>query len=450
MPLLPVAFIAIGLLATLARDLTILMHEPSAAGVEVPPDDRPRIALTFHDEPVEVTLGVSGFKPGDAVAERGRVPAVWEPSMRFGLVLLGPDGRPSPGRLTFEEQGLTNNVCVRLDGNEWLFGERPFRRSDGRMMRSWPGRWKERDRPLPSGRGRQSVWVYDAEQVEITQTVEIVRGPQSGLFDTCLVRYRIDNRDRRPHRVGLRFLLDTYIGRNDGVPFLIPGRAQLCSDRLDFHGAEVPDFIQALERENLADPGTVARVQLRPGGDLESPTRVTLGAWPNPKLADRDPRCDQEKTLWEVPVLPIRSLSPADSAVTIYWAERLLPPEGTREVGFTYGLGNVSSGEGGQLGLTVGGAFVPGGEFTVTALVSNPVAGQTVALTLPPEFELVEGAAEQRVPPLPPGAPSPNSPVSWRVRAGPKEGTYNIQVRSSTGVSQAQAVRIKVKGIFGD
>jgi hypothetical protein len=54
------------------------------------------------------------------------------------------------------------------------------------------------------------------------------------------------------------------------------------------------------------------------------------------------------------------------------------------------------------------------------------------------------------VPPLPEGAASRNSPVSWRVRAGPKEGNYTVKVQSSTGVSQSQPVRIKIKGIFGN
>jgi hypothetical protein len=453
--LLPIAFLAIGLLVPLVRDLIVGLR-PGAASTEEPADNRPRIALAFHDLPLDVTLGDSGVKPGDGEEEeRGRIPAVWEPSMRFGLVLLEADGRPAAGRprrLTFEEHGLTNNTCVRLDGNEWLFGERPFRRGDGRVPHDWPGRWKARDVALPSGRGRQSVWVYDAQDVEVAQTVEIVRGPQSGLLDTCLVRYRLANHDRRPHRVGLRFLLDTYIGGNDGAPFLIPGRSQLCSTSMAFRRpAEVPDFIQALEKEDLTHPGTIAHLQLRPGGGLEAPGRVTLGAWPNPRLAGRDPRCEQEKTLWDVPVLPIRSLTPADSAVAIYWDERDLPPGGAREVGFTYGLGSVSSGEGGgKLAVTLGGAFAPRGEFTVTAYVSNPVPGQKVTLSLPPDFELLEGTDQQAVPPLPAGAASRNSPVTWRVRAGTREGTYTIKVQSSTGVSQTQEVRIKVKGIFGN
>ena len=37
-----------------------------------------------------------------------------------------------------------------------------------------------------------------------------------------MVRYQIENKDTQNHKVGLRFLLDTYIGANDGVPFTIP------------------------------------------------------------------------------------------------------------------------------------------------------------------------------------------------------------------------------------
>src|SRR5206468_5155225 len=144
-------------------------------------------------------------------------------------------------------------------------------------------------RPLgkdSSGRqrtGRESVWVYDQEQVKITQTVELAEGELSGKLDTCLVRYRVENQDSRGHRVGLRFLLDTFIGANDGVPFLIPGQRELCNTKLEFPaGATIPDFIQALEKEDLTNPGTVAQLQLKVGGGLEPPTRVTLGAYPNP------------------------------------------------------------------------------------------------------------------------------------------------------------------------
>jgi hypothetical protein len=419
-------------------------------------DTQPRIALGFHDTTEKVELGFGGVKPLDGSDTTATRTAEWEPSMRFGLVMLQGDDPKHPGRfkrLTFEEKGLTNNTVVRLDGHEWIFGERPFRPLTGPPLREdWPGRWEEREVPLANspGGGRKSVWVYDTQKVYVTQTVEIVAGAQSGLLDTCLVRYRLENKDSRPHRVGIRFLLDTYIGGNDGVPFLVPGSHELCSTSKQFdRPQDVPDFIQACEKEDLADPGTVAQIQFKVAG-LEPPGRVTLGAWPNPELAKRDERCKQEKTLWEVPVLPIHTLNPGDSAVTMYWNERPLGPGESREVGFAYGLGTVAGSEGGgKLALTVGGSFVPGGEFTVTAYVSNPAPRQAVTLTLPEGFELIEGKPEQPVPPLPPDAESRNSPVTWKVRAGPREGTYTLKVQSGNAV-QTQPVKIRVKGIFGN
>jgi hypothetical protein len=453
--LLPVAFILLALLVTVARDLASWRAGPGSLTDDGEPlDPTPRIALHFHDADEEVVLGIGGVKP-NADTRRGDVhPAIWEASMRFGLVMLAPGGQTERAkRLTFEEKGFTNNTCVRLDGNEWLFGERPFRQMDEPPSGDWPGRWHERDVKLPPGigrrDGRRSVWVYDDQQVFVTQTVEIVAGPQSGRFDTCLVRYELENRDRVAHRVGIRFLLDTFIGSNDGVPFLVPGARQLCTTSQDFRRSEdVPDFIQACEHDSLSNPGTVAHVGLKVPG-LESPTRVTLGAWPNPVLARRDRRCKQEKTLWEVPVLPIHALDPGDSAVTIYWADRSLPPGGRRSVGFTYGLGSVAGGEGkGRLALTTGGYTAPGDEFTVTAYVHNPAPGQKVRLTLPDGFALVDSAAEQEVPP-PAEAARRTSPVTWRVRAPRQEGTFTLQAESSNGLSQTQPVKVRARNLFG-
>ena len=135
----------------------------------------------------------------------------------------------------------------------------------------------------------------------------------------------------------------------------------------------------------------------------------------------------------------------------IYWNEKTIPAGGSREVAFAYGLGTVAAGEaGGRLALTAGGSFTPGGEFTLTAYVNNPIVGQKVTLTLPDGFSLVEGSEERNVPLVADGAGSRVSPVSWKIRAGSKTGKYTLKVKSSTGVSQTQTVRIKVRGIFGN
>jgi hypothetical protein len=143
----------------------------------------------------------------------------------------------------------------------------------------------------------------------------------------------------------------------------------------------------------------------------------------------------------------MKTLTPADSAVTIYWNDKDLPAGQHREMAFTYGLGNVSSGEAeGKLGVTVGGAFVEDGEFTVTAYVSQPARDERVTLDLPVGFKLLAGSAEQAVPPLPRDAASPNSPVTWKVRAPGKAGPYILKVHASSGVAQSQPITIRPRG----
>jgi hypothetical protein len=117
-------------------------------------------------------------------------------------------------------------------------------------------------------------------------------------------------------------------------------------------------------------------------------------------------------------------------------------------VGFTYGLGNVDTSEsGGHLLLTVGGRLVRNGEFTLTALVHQPQAGEKLTLKLPPGFSIIEGEAEQTVPPVPAGAARPDSPVTWRLRAG-NDGKYELSVQSNKGARQKLPVTIRTRGVF--
>ena len=57
--------------------------------------------------------------------------------------------------------------------------------------------------------------------------------------------------------------VDTFIGTQDGVPFSIPGQRRLLTKPQAFPEKQVPDYIQALERPDLTDPGTVAHVGLK-------------------------------------------------------------------------------------------------------------------------------------------------------------------------------------------
>jgi hypothetical protein len=439
--LAPAGVLALILGVFLIRDLFVLHAGPP----EEPPE--PIVEIPVNPDPL---LGVK-FEPA---------------SMRFGVLMLKQFGTfGSPKRLTYSDTGSTNHTLCRIDGKIYLFGkhgnfggrDRDLEESDSgtpdsARPRKPRGGWRESERPLgqdATGReriGRQSIYVYGQEQVEVTQTVEIIPGPCAAgethrRLDTCLVRYHIDNRDQRAHRVGLRFVLDTYIGANDGVPFTIPGSAGLCDTQKEFDAPNlVPDFIQALERPNLEDPGTVAHVTLRLGGRIEPPNRVALCRWDNELVGAGG---DESQIKWEFPVRPIGF----DSAVVLYWDDRELSAGQVRDVGFAYGLGHVATSAGSRLGLTTGGDLRPETPFTLTAYVSSPLPRETVTLSLPGGLALAEGRLTEDVPPVPPGAVSRNSPVTWKLKAN-RVGRYTLRVTSSSGESQSLTVTITSRGIF--
>jgi hypothetical protein len=281
----------------------------------------------------------------------------------------------------------------------------------------------------------------------------LVRGERSARLDTCRVRYRIENRSDRKQTVGIRFLLDSFIGSNDGVPFTIPGDPNLCDTLRELmtkttsiggmgFAAQMPDFIQALEKPDLGKPGTIAHVRLKLN-KTEPPCRVTLGAWPSERLRVLDRRAQGLLTLWEVPLLSMKTLDLNDSAIVIYWSEQTLEPDASREVGFEYGLWELAT-QSSELATTLDGVFRPGGELTVVAYVkrSSQDGEETVTLELPPGFDLIGGSSTQSVPRPAGDAANRSQPVTWKVRAG-ATGQYQLTVKTSTGLSQKLSLEIK-------
>jgi hypothetical protein len=452
--LLPLALLLALLFGAVVHDLLLPNVGDDDEAEPVLIDPRPLLALRFHE----------GENPDDFKIAPG--------TMSFGLRVIDP-GHPEGGkRLMFDPLGRTNNVCVRIDGIDYLFGQNEVGfPTPGAPAEKVPpvAHWIEMSADLgkdKTGRvrdGARSIWQVDGLAgrrcaIQITQTVEIVVGQQSGRLDTCLIRYAIRNADSSPHEVGLRFLLDTWIGENDGVPFTIPNKPGLCSTKQSFDRPEdVPDYIQALENESLLAPGTVAHLQFKTTRQLEPPSRVLLGGYPDGPLKELGyAQANGWYTPWEVPLVAIRELvdrrnellnpprSPApDSAVTLYWGVKKLAPKESREVGFTYGLGSVASGEGeGKLLLTLGGRTVRDGEFTLTALRASPTPGEKLILLLPggDRFALLS-PAEQPVPPVAADSSRPISTVTWRLKAR-RTGRSTLTVRSSAGVTQNQSVRI--------
>jgi hypothetical protein len=211
-PLLCAGLLLLVVAAAMLRDYLAPAH-PGPATRDQAADPVPRLDIRTHEARIDDELQKLWL-------------AGQEHTMRFGLVTL--DGGKEVGdgvnvrRLTFDPWGRTNNTCLRFD------------RKDERLFSGPRGRWEEKaaehwkDDRGQEHQGVKSVWAVDDKKVTVTQLVELVRGEQSRLLDTCRVRYQLHNGDGKEKTVGIRFLLDTYIGGNDGVPFTIRGDSALC------------------------------------------------------------------------------------------------------------------------------------------------------------------------------------------------------------------------------
>ena len=363
MHLIPAALLALALLIVVICDL--LMSHGTAGG-----------AAADHN-------GAAGDDPdlwtyNNVLDPSPKLGLQFSNNARFGLQMIGvkdprPDYQDKNKQLTFDEQGRTNNTIVKISDFEYTFGDKtPDDVFVGNRALT----------PLPNNRhGYTSTMDFTQQKVRVKQHVEIVPS-QSGYLDTCLVWYHVENYGDVPQKVGVRFMLDTYIGANDGVPFTAPGVEGFIDTARDFPSGKVPPYLEAVENPtDLNDPGTVARIGLMnvrlPNVPMVDPSDVKICLFPG------------DHTKW-CPPEPLRSIQgpPPDSSVFIYWPYDDLDPKATRDMAFTYGLGQLDIG---AVKLSTPDTVPPGTDFYVTAYVYNANKGDEVELMLPPALTLAAG-----------------------------------------------------------
>jgi hypothetical protein len=353
-----------------------------------------------------------------------RIGVQFNDQSRFGVVMLDADDPHNKGKwkkLTFYEDGSSNNTIVKIASSEYRFG---FTTPSNVFLRP-----RRRELPEPYI-GWTSTMRFKDEQIEVTQHVQVVPG-QSMLLDTILVWYKVHNYGTVPQKVSLRIMLDTFIGENDGVPFTVPGSKGFVTTKAEYKGSDIPDYLEVVEQhENEKDPGTISRLGLRglqwnDRIELLEPERVLICRFPGPQA------------LWEWEPQDMGD----DSCVAVYWPEQQIAPKETRHMAITYGLGKLDIHD--RLALSAPASVIPGREFVVTAYVYNAVKGQTVRIELPDGVKLTSGKEEITI-----GEDAKRTQVFWKVKAD-REGKATFEAVSGRARARPIEVKIQARSIFG-
>jgi len=349
---------------------------------------------------------------------------------RFGLFAADKKDPKDPLknlRLTYDQEGDSNNTRVRIDDSDFLFAQ----------LKSTSITEDKED-------AQKRVWrvscdyLLKGERIKVSQFVQIVPGSQSGHLDTCIIRYTVENKGKNSHKIGLRMMLDTFIGSEDGVPFVVPGTDGFVTKFTEFNQKDMPDFIEAMQFQNLDAPGVIAHLGLKgfqlPDCEPEPLYKLYLGENPGSKEFGYDAEASD---------LAIKKGTDGsrftDSVAFLYWNERDTNPGEVREFVFSYGLGEISKPDGssgGKLSVTTGGNTNAGKTFTLTALVKDATKGQAVIIALPEGVNLASGETKEKTI-VEVDKATQMSQVSWRVSAS-KAGVYSLKVASGQFSSQTK------------
>jgi len=362
--------------------------------------------------PVKVTI--ADEKP---VVVEAMLPLDPTPRVRYTPMPLGVHLRTDRN----QQLHLSNNTILKIDNQVYQAG-------------AGGGRFERQNTPLPrtpGGRMRQGFQTtYTQNDLRITMTAEMAATKPSARdqkreLGAVMVRYTVENIGMQPRKFGLKVFMDMYVVTNDGALFAAPNFPNKILDGIELKDKTLPPYVQCLENPDLKNPGYVAHITLDLGGSIEKASRVVLTSL---GAAGFD--------AWDIQAIQ----AGGDSAVAVFFDQKEIKPGGKREFGYAYGKGvAIPLASEGSVDVRLGGSFEPGKAFTITAFVTDPPVGQSLALELPKGMALLEGREIQPVP-LPVGE-AVQSVVIWKGRVQ-EFGRFPVRLRSSTGVTQTKIVTV--------
>lgn len=328
----------------------------------------------------------------------------------------------------------TSFTTLRIDGENYVFGPSSPKRAGARL----PG---GEILEAPKLSQNQLTMKCRYGPVVVEQILDITRSPSTGALDTARIKYLVNNQGSAPVEIGLRTLLDTMVGDNDGAPFRF-GEKEVTYEYSGNH-TEFPDFWQAFD--SLAKPSVIAQGTLK-GGDVVTPDRLVFTNWG--KAADNP---------WEFPVEAGTELvrlgeDELDSAIVMYWLPRKITPGGRFTVVVDYGLGGITFSPGNTfLGISapaeVRYSIDEQRNYSIILYLEHRGEAKArevkIALELPTGLECTAGHPKISLPELMPGV---TKQFLWEIKPNGKEqGETGFRIKVTGAGLEANQVSRKLK-----
>jgi len=281
----------------------------------------------------------------------------------------------------------TSYTSMRIDGDTWVFGGKTDRRA------GLKGKYGAITTDPTLGEGKITT-VCQLGDIEATQELTIVRGGYSRMLDTIGITYRLKNTGATAHDVGLRILLDTMCGSNDGAPVRAgdnPKYEKGITTATLLEGKDVPAIWQAFD--DLQNPTVTSQGTLN-GGETTRPDKLLFADWGT--LADEPwlPEITEGQSFIR------KGENELDSAAALFWNPVTLAPGQSLVYVTDYGMGNNKLGQG-KLPLSLAAPEETTFQheqtqpFTVIGYVKNgggyEARDVVLKLSLPDGLELAEG-----------------------------------------------------------
>ncbi len=281
------------------------------------------------------------------------------------------------------------------------------------------------------------------DDIIVEQILSIVKSSTTGLADSAQIQYRVINQGDQEEKVGLRVMLDTMLGENDGAPFRL-GEDTISTDSL-YYDKQLDDFWQAFD--SISDPQVTSQGSFI-GPDVSTPDRVYFSDWGS--LSDG---------IWDFDFNPGQEFIrkgeyEIDSAMAMYWVPEVIEPGQTKTYITKYGLGGITIVPGIlSLGVTSPAEVTlddNNQSFPVVAYLENTseinAENVTIRIDLPDNF-----TADQISRELGDMQSGDISQITWNVRAVnpdniPEQITYRVIVEADNTDSNEVERRVQFLG----